>query len=543
MGMVSGGHLVARQLHREGVKVVFTLCGGHVMGIYDGCLDLGIRVVDTRHEQAAAFAADAWGRLTGRPGVAIVTAGPGVTNAVTAVATALRAQSPMVVIGGQGPLAAAGRGSLQEMDTLSLMRPVTKWAVQVYETARLPEWIHLAFRRALAGVPGPVYVEIPLDVLMNLVEESQAPLWDPAPDRPAVLAPAAQVEAAAALLREARRPAVLVGSQIRWSPDWQALAEFARAARVPVYASGMARGLPGAGFQHSRKLALREADLVLVAGTPLDFRLQYGQSFAPDARLIQVDLDPAEPGRNRTPAVGVAADPGSFFRQLLDAGCAPRDPAAREAWLDRLREEEAERLRRMESGLTSGASPVDPLRLAREIDQWLPDRATVIGDGGDFVATAAYVIRPRRYPAGWLDPGPLGTLGCGLGFAMAAALARPGEPVVLLLGDGAAGLDLMELEAAVRQGLPFVAVVGNDAAWTQIRRTQVQLFGPERAVATALSRARYDQVAVALGGYGEYVDRPEEIRPALDRALASGRPAVVNVALGPSDFRAGAISV
>ncbi|MFO7173723.1 MAG: thiamine pyrophosphate-binding protein, partial [Bacillota bacterium] len=393
MGMVSGGHLVARQLHREGAKVVFTLCGGHVMGIYDGCLDLGIRVVDTRHEQAAAFAADAWGRLTGRPGVAIVTAGPGVTNAVTAVATALRAQSPMVVIGGQGPLAAAGRGSLQEMDTLSLMRPVTKWAVQVQETARLPEWIHLAFRRALAGVPGPVYVEIPLDVLMNLVEESQAPLWDPAPDRPAAPAPSAQVEAAAALLREARRPAVLVGSQIRWSPDWQALAEFAQAALVPVYASGLARGIPGAGFLHSRKLALREADLVLVAGTPLDFRLQYGHSIAPDARLIQVDLDPAEPGRNRTPAVGVAADPGTFFRQLLEAGCAPRDPAAREAWLDRLREEEAARLRRMEPGLTSGASPVDPLRLAREIDQWLPDRATVIGDGGDFVATAAYVIR------------------------------------------------------------------------------------------------------------------------------------------------------
>lgn len=543
MAMVSGGHLVARQLQREGVEVLFTLCGGHIMNIYDGCLEAGIRVIDTRHEQAAAFAADGWARLTGRPGVVAVTAGPGVTNATTAVATAMRAQSPLVIIGGQGPLGLAGRGSLQEMDTLALMRPITKWAVQVQETARLPELIHLAFRRALSGVPGPVYVEIPLDVLFGQAEESQAPLWEPSPDRAPLPAPAESVEAAAALLRAARRPAVLVGSQVRWSPDWPSLAEFAAAARVPVYASGMARGIPGAGHQRSRKAALAEADVILVAGTPLDFRLNYGQGFPAEAKLIQIDLDPGELGRNRTPAVGMAADPGTVFRQLLAAGCDPADPAARQEWLDRLAAEEERRLAKMQPGLASTASPVDPLRFAREVDQWLPPGATVIGDGGDIVATVANVLQPRRYPAGWLDPGPLGTLGCGPGFAMAAALARPGEPVVLILGDGAAGLDLMEFEAAVRQNNPFVAIVGNDGGWTQIRRTQVEMFGSERAVATGLGRARYDQVAAALGGHGEYVERPEELRPALDRALASGRPALVNVVLGTSDFRAGAISV
>lgn len=544
MPMLSGGQLVARQLQREGTPVLFTLCGGHIMNIYDGCLDVGIRVVDVRHEQAAAFAADAWARLTGRPGVAAVTAGPGVTNAVTAVATAMRAQSPLVLLGGQGPLSLAGRGSLQEMDTLSLLRPITKWAVQVHDTARIPEYIHMAFRRALSGVPGPVYLELPLDVLFNQVDESAAPLCARSPDPAPAPPPGDAVAGAAALLRAARRPAALVGSQIRWSPHWQALAEFSGHAQVPVYASGMARGIPGATpLARSRKTALAEADLILVAGTPLDFRLNYGQNFPAGAQLIQIDLDPAELGRNRSPDVGMAADPGTAFRHLVAAGCTPADPDARTGWWAHLEALASRAGQKMQAGLHSDASPADPLRLCHEVGRWLPENATVIGDGGDFVATAANVLQPRRYPAGWLDPGPLGTLGCGFGYAMAAALARPGEPVVLLLGDGAAGLDLLELEAAVRQHLPFVAVVGNDGAWTQIRRTQVQMFGSERAPATGLSRARYDLVAAILGAHAEYVTAPDGLRPALERALASGRPALVNVEMGASDFRAGAISV
>ncbi|WP_460039448.1 thiamine pyrophosphate-binding protein [Thermaerobacter litoralis] len=547
MAHVHAGRVIAQALAREGVRALFTLCGGHIMPIYDGCLDEGIRVVDVRHEQAAVYAADAYARIARRPGVAAVTAGPGVMNAVTAIANAHRAQSPVVIIGGQGPLEHAGRGSLQEMDHLGVVRPITKWAVQVQDPKRLPEILNLAFRRSLHGVPGPVYVEIPLDVVFAQVNLEAVRFPAPVPDRPALPADPREVERAAALLRQARRPVVLVGSQVHWSPDPAAVPRFAEAAQVPVFTSGMARGVMAAGdpcfFNLCRKTALAEADLVLVAGTPLDFRLDYGQAIHREAQIIQVDLDPTELGRNRDVAVGLSGDTATVLDQLLEAGAAPKEPGQREAWLARLREEEERRARKMEPGLTSPAVPVDPLRLCAEIDAALPPGVTVIGDGGDFIGTAAKVVRPRRYPAGWLDPGPLGTLGVGLGFALAARVLRPDDPVVVLLGDGAAGLDLLEFEAAVRQDLPFVAVVGNDAAWTQIRRLQVQLFGTDRAVATGLSYARYDQVVEALGGQGEWVERPEDVGPAIRRALASGKPALVNVKMGTSDFRAGAIAV
>jgi acetolactate synthase-1/2/3 large subunit len=514
------------------------------MHIYDGCLDEGIRVVDVRHEQAAVYAADAWARLTGRPGAAAVTSGPGVCNSVTAVANAWRAQSPLVVIGGQGPLAAQGRGSLQEMDHLSILRPITKWAVQVAETDRLAEVVALACRRAVSGVPGPVYVEAPLDVIMVSAELRAG---EPLPPRAPVPGDPTSVEAAARLLRAAKRPALLVGSQVRWSPDHVAVRRFGEAVVIPAYTSGMARGVLAPdhplAFSQSRRQALKEADVVLVAGTPLDFRLNYGQSIGAGAALVQVDLDPGELGRNREPAVGIAGDTGVVLDQITGCGVAPSDRDLRDRWLEGLRAAEREARAAMETALRSDASPVDPLRLCAEVDAWLREDATVIGDGGDFVATASYVVRPRRYPAGWMDPGPLGTLGIGPGFALAARLARPQGQVVLLMGDGAAGLDLMEFEAAVRQQIPFVAVVGNDAAWTQIRRLQVQVFGNDRSVATALRHARYDRVVAELGGHGEYVARPEEIRPALERALASGLPALVNVEMGASDFRAGAISV
>ncbi|EKP95775.1 thiamine pyrophosphate-binding protein [Thermaerobacter subterraneus] len=547
MAHVHAGRVIAQALAREGVRALFTLCGGHIMPIYDGCLDEGIRVVDVRHEQAAVYAADAYARITRRPGVAAVTAGPGVMNAVTAIANAHRAQSPVVILGGQGPLEHAGRGSLQEMDHLGVVRPITKWAVQVQDPKRLPEILNLAFRRSLHGVPGPVYVEIPLDVVFAQVDLEGVRFPAPVPGRSALPADPREVERAAAVLRRARRPVALVGSQVHWSPDPQAVSRFAEAAQVPVFTNGMARGVLAAGdpffFQLCRKQALAEADVVLVAGTPLDFRLDYGQAIRREARIVQIDLDPGELGRNRDVEAGLAGDTATVLDQLLEAGLRPDEPAERRQWLDRLREEEGRRAARMQAGLTSHAVPVDPLRLCAEIDAALPPGATVIGDGGDFIGTAAKIVRPRRYPAGWLDPGPLGTLGVGMGFALAARVLRPDDPVVVLLGDGAAGLDLLEYEAAVRLDLPFVAVVGNDAAWTQIRRLQVQLFGTDRAVATQLSYARYDQVVAALGGHGEWVERPEEVRPAIERALASGRPALVNVKMGVSDFRAGAIAV
>jgi len=545
MSFQHAGKLVARALKHEGVEVVFTLCGGHVMSIYDGCLDQGIRVVDVRHEQTAAFAADGWARLTGRTGVAIVTAGPGVTNAVTGIANAFRAQSPLVVIGGQGPHSLAGKGALQEMDVLSVVRPITKWQAAVTDPSRIPELIATAFRQAMSGVPGPVYLEMPLDVLFAPCEPDGVRLPSPYPGRPAVPGDERRVAEAAALLRQADRPVVLIGSQVRWSPDWEVARTFAAQVGAPVYVSGMARGLLEPRWVRSRKAALAEADVALVFGTPLDFRLNYGGAplWNESCRLIHVDLDPAEPGHNRDADVAIPGDSAAVMAQLLAQGDLGADRPARRQWLQRLEAVEAERLARMQPGLTSDASPVDPLRLCAEVDRALPDGAIVIGDGGDFVATAANVLRVRRYPGGWLDPGPLGTLGIGMGFAMAARLAHQDAPVLLLLGDGTAGLNLMEVEAAVRQNLPFVVVIGNDAAWTQIRRGQVEMFGADRAPATALAYARYDQAAAALGAHGEWVERPEDVGPALERAFASGKVAVVNVKMGKSDFRAGAISV
>ncbi|MFZ5815246.1 MAG: thiamine pyrophosphate-binding protein [Bacillota bacterium] len=545
MSFNHAGKLVARALKHEGTQVVFTLCGGHVMSIYDGCIDEGIRVVDVRHEQTAAFAADGWSRLTGVPGVAIVTAGPGVTNAVTGIANAYRAQSPLVVIGGQGPYNLSGKGALQEMDLLSVMRPITKWQVAVTDPNRIPEMISTAFRKALSGIPGPVYLEMPLDLLFASVEPDSVKLPAPCAGRPAMPGDPERVAQAAALLRGAERPVVLIGSQIRWSPQWEVARRFAAEVGAPCYVSGMARGLLDGTWSRSRKTALAEADVALVFGTPLDFRLSYGgpPTWNDDCRLVQVDLDAAEPGHNRDAAVAIPGDSAAVMAQLLAAGDLGAGKPARQAWLAKLREVEEKQLAKMRPSLTSQAAPVDPLRLCAEVDAVLGEDAIIIGDGGDFVATAASVVRVRRYPAGWMDPGPLGTLGVGMGFAMAARLARPEAQVLLFLGDGTAGLNLMEVEAAVRQNLPFVIVLGNDAGWTQIRRGQIQMFGEERAPATGLEHTRYDLAAAALGAHAEWVERPEQLRPALERALAAGKVAVVNVKLGASDFRAGAISV
>lgn len=539
------GRLVARALRNEGVEVLFTLCGGHVMTIYDGCLDESIRVVDVRHEATAVFAADAWSRLTGRPGVAVVTAGPGVTNAVTGIANAYRAQSPAVIIGGQGPGSLSGRGALQEMDLMSVIRPITKWQAAVTDPKRIPELISIAFRQALSGVPGPVYLEMPVDMLFEQIEPADAPLIAPYGGRPALPGDPDRVRQAADLLRVAERPVVIIGSQIRWAPGWEIAQRFAAGVGAPVYVSGMARGLLPPVWARSRKAALAEADLVLLFGTPLDFRLSYGQAPAwnESCRLVQVDLDPAEPGRNRPADVAIPGDSAAVMLQLLGQGDLGGGNFLRQEWLGRLRAVEETQRAKMAAGLTSAAVPVDPLRLCAEVDAVLGEDVLLVGDGGDFVATAAGVVRVRQYPAGWMDPGPLGTLGMGMGFAMAARLARPQSQVVLFLGDGAAGLNLMEVEAAVRQQLAFTVVIGNDGAWTQIRRGQVQMFGAERAVATGLDFTRYDQAAAALGAHGEYVEHPDQLRPALERALAAGRVAVVNVKLGASDFRAGAVSI
>ncbi len=544
-----GGRIVARALKQENVPYIFTLCGGHVMSIYDGCLDEGIGVIDVRHEQSAAHAADGWARVTGQPGVAIVTAGPGLTDAVTGVATAWRANIPMIIIGGQAPRLFQDMGGLQDMNHVDLMRPITKWSVAVPSARRLGEYISTAFRVATTNVPGPVFLEMPLDFLFDVVEDRDIIVADRYRTEAGVGADPRYVEKAFELLRGAERPVCLVGSQLFWSRRREAYPEFVRTFGMPVYVNGQARGSLDPSDPHwffqTRKEALRKADVVLIFGTPLDFRIGYGRSshINPDAKLIHVDLDGKELGKNRGCDVGIIGDTGLVMEGLTACAKAAKFvPQMTGSWLKELRTLEKEKWEKLQPQLTSDEAPLNPLRVCAEVDKLLTPDTIVIGDGGDFVGSAANVLRPRGF-GHWLDAGPLGTLGAGPGYAMAAKLASPKSDVIIMYGDGAFGLNMMEFEACIRQKINIVGVIGNDAAWTQILRGQEQMYGKDRTPACKLAPTRYDLMIEAMGGHGEWVERPEDLAPALKRALTCGKPAVVNVRIGGSDFRKDAISV
>jgi acetolactate synthase-1/2/3 large subunit len=535
MATLTGGQLVARMLKKEGIGTAFTLSGLHVAPIYAGCVDEGIRLVDTRHEQAAAHAADAWARLTRGAGVCIVTAGPGVTGTVTAVANAWAASVPLVVLGGAAPTFNQGRGSLQELPQTQLFAGITKWSDRVPSPDLLPSFLARAFRVARAGRPGPVFLELPWDVLSNGADEALADQATHYRTDARLPGDPAKLAAALALLARAERPVVVAGSSVWWDGAVEALDAFARRAGVPVYLNGMGRGALPPGhpfaFQLSRKEALAQADVVLVVGTPLDFRLGYGTepTFAAGAKVVQVDVDAAEIGRNRPVDVGVVGDARSVLA-ALEAGAsraAPRD------WLASLRAAEARRAEKQRVYEESDQRPIHHFRLAKAIDEvGFPRGATYVGDGGNVVAVAAKVLRVSR-PGAWLDPGPLGCLGVGAPFALAAKLLEPSRPVCVVQGDGAFGLNGMDFETAVRFRLPMVVVVGNDAAWGQIRVPQRGLFGEDHAPATTLAATRYDRVVEALGGRGEHVDDPADLLPALERAFDSGTVYCVDVGIDP----------
>ena len=531
--MSHGGRLTAKALKAAGVECVFTLSGGHVMGIYDGCLDEGIKVIDVRHEQAAVHAADAWARLNpGRVGVAVLTAGPGVTDGVTGVANAWRANSPILVIGGQGPFNNLRRGSLQEMDHVSVMKPITKWADACYETGRIAEYVELAIRTAMSGVPGPSFLEIPMDVLHAPIDLDSVTMPSFRDYRVASAAPTDRVEAALELLRGASQPMLMAGTALKWSEGGPALRRFAEATSIPVFTNGMGRGqLPMSHpqfFNRTRKDALAGADLVVLAGTPLDFRMKYGASIPADAKVVQLDLDETLIGQNRSADVGLVGNLGANLDAMLDGLRAGELDFS--DWSATLRATEDAAEQALATQLTSDEVPIDPMRLCKAIADVIAadDEMIVIGDGGDIVAQASKVLKvPDR--GTWMDPGPLGTLGVGMPFALAAQLANPDKRVLIIYGDGSFGLNGFEFDTAVRFGLPIVGVVGNDAAWGQMMRPQAMIYGIDRLVATTLTYTRYDKVVEALGGHGEHVTDPSEIVPAIERALASGKPALVNV--------------
>ncbi|MHB8877217.1 MAG: thiamine pyrophosphate-binding protein [Myxococcaceae bacterium] len=544
MAMVTGGQLVARMLKAEGIRTVFTLSGLHVAPIYSGCVEEGIQLVDTRHEQAAAHAADAYARITRGAGVAVVTAGPGVTDALTGVANANSAASPLILLGGAAPSFNAGRGSLQEIEQVDLFHRISKWSDRVPSPEAVPNYLAKAFRVALSGRPGPVFLELAWDVLCNAVDDEAVKLPRNYRTDARVAPDPKKIEEAVALLARSERPAVIAGSSVWWDDAAGELLRLCERAQLPVYLNGAARGSMTADhplfFQHTRKDALNGADLVLVIGTPFDFRLNYGAepTFSAETRVVQIDIDPTEIGRNRPVEVGIIADSRSALCALADA--APR--SRREGYLGTLRKAEEKKAHSLEQWTSSDQTPIHHYRLAKELSLVAGRTDPMfVGDGGNFVAMAAKVI-DLPGPGRWLDPGPLGCLGVGAPFAIAAKGLYPERTLWVVQGDGSFGFNGMEYETALRFKLPMVCVVGNDAAWGQIRIPQVELFGADKSPATLLRPTRYDEIVKAMGGHGEYVTEPAQLRPALERAAASGTVACVNVMIDPqAPVKAGAI--
>jgi acetolactate synthase-1/2/3 large subunit len=511
--MLDGGHLVAKMLKQEKIDAVFALCGGHIMPIYNGLIDEGIRIIDFRHEQAAAHAADAYARLTRRAGVAIVTAGVGVTDAVTGIANAYQADSLLLVIGGQAPSDQFEIGSLQELDSVALVSSNTKWSRAVLHARRIPEYLSIAFRHMFAGRYGPAFLEIPIDVLLGAVEDTELEVPSNYRTETAPCGDPNAISRAAVLLQNAERPAIIAGSAIWWSCDASsrgdaqlgpntsmprddasaagALVRFAERAGLPVYLNAMGRGaLPPDHpnhFRASRKHALANADVILVVGAPLDFRLGYGKApaFNADAKIIQIDIDAREIGHNRGVDVGIIGDACVVLEQLTDAISGHKNSV----WLEELRELEEKERAKLSALMNSDTIPIHPLRLAREICDVLDDDTIVIGDGGNVVSQASKVINVHK-PGHWLDPRRFGCLGVGVPFAITAKIVHPKSNVIIIHGDGAFGLNGFEFDTAVRFNLPMVSVVGNDAAWGQIRGPQMNFYGADRAGATALALRR-----------------------------------------------------
>jgi acetolactate synthase I/II/III large subunit len=549
-GMISGGHLVAKALKAEGIEAIFTLCGGHIIDIYDGCIDEGIEVIDVRHEQVAAHAADGYARVTGRPGCAVVTAGPGTTDALTGVANAFRAESPMLLIGGQGALNQHKMGSLQDLPHVDIMRPVTKFASNVVTTERVADMCSMAFREAMAGAPGPAFLEIGRDILDAHVPIESAVLPEPGRYRASTksIGDPNDVDRLADILAKAERPCVLLGSQVWTARGSDAAINFARTLNIPVFMNGAARGTLPPGDPHhlhlTRRYAFNNADVILIVGTPFDFRMGYGKRLRQEATVVQIDMDYRTVGKNRDIDLGLVGDPGAILAEVTKAfaGGSTKSAGNREEWLDTLRTEEdrlrEERLPR----LMRDSAPIHPLRLAHEINEFLGDDTMFIGDGGDVVTFSGGVVQPKG-PGLWMDPGPLGTLGVGVPFAMAAKVARPDREVVCLFGDGAFSLTGWDFETMIRFDLPFVGVVGNNSYMNQIRYGQIQKYGVEKGdVGNKLADVKYDEYAKMLGGYGEEVREAKDIRPALERARESGKPSLVNVWIDPDAFAPGTMN-
>jgi acetolactate synthase I/II/III large subunit len=526
--MEHGGRIVAKALKSRGVTHLFTLSGGHLFSIYDGCKAEGIEIVDVRHEQTAVFAAEGFAKATRELGVAALTAGPGVTNGISAIAGAQANCSPVCVLGGRAPELRWGSGSLQEIDHLPFVSPLVKSAETVKEPGKIAARTAAALDNAFAAPYGPTFVDYPLDVVFTEGE-------DDVPAAPvAEGSPAEGVEEAAALLAAAERPAIMAGTGLYWGRGEEELRALAEALGIPVFLNGLGRGcLPAdheLAFSRARGAGLGGADVALVIGVPLDFRLGFGASVAEDAKLIRLDAAPNALTANRAPQLDLVGDVAASLaaiRAAVGEGAARRT----DAWLAELGRIEAEKRAAEQEELNDARSPLHPVRVYKELGEVLERDSIVVGDGGDFVSYAGRFVDTYE-PGCWMDPGPFGCLGAGPGQAIGAKLARPDRQVCLLLGDGAFGFAGMEFDTMARHGLPVVGVMGNNGIWALEHHPMKFLYGYSVA-AELRPETPYEQVVEALGCDGILVREPEELRPALERAFESGKPTLVNVLTDP----------
>jgi acetolactate synthase-1/2/3 large subunit len=554
MARINGGEMLVRALEREGVHDVFALHGGHLDAIFGACRSHNFRVIDTRHEQAAAHMADGWARTTGRPGVAMVTAGPGVTDAVTGVANAYLDAIPMVLIGGRSPLLDDELLPLQGgIDQVALMRPITKWTRSVVHAERIPEFVAMAFRQAVSGRPGPVFLEIPIDVLFARVEEEKVVF--PENYRPKSPAGPSR-EALAQTLRwltEAERPAILAGGGVWFAQAARELAEFAELTHTPVMANAKARGAisedhplcfgafgaihPAA---HQRR-GNKSADLVILLGTRIGMATGGRNSLVPaDARVIQVDIEPEEIGRGRGIELGIVADCGEFLRQAIAAARETKF-SGHEGWIEQLTAMRAGQKKKWDEAIKT-ERPIHPARMARDVVEALEPDAIVAADGGETAAWIANAYR-ARHPGSFLSHGYLGCLGIGLPFAMAAKAAHPQKQVVCVIGDGSVGLNFSEFDTAVRHNLPITVVINNDMQWGMSKHGQDLAWGPGNTIATELGVVHYERAAQGLGAHAEFIENAADIGPGLKRAFASGRAACVNVMTDPEVIEPGTLAM
>jgi acetolactate synthase-1/2/3 large subunit len=524
---VHGGRLVARRLAAHGVTKLFTLSGGHLFSVYDGCREEGIDIVDVRHESCAAFAAEGWAKVTRTPGVCALTAGPGVTNGMSALGSALQNHSPMLVLGGRAPAMRWGQGSLQEIDHVPFVRPLTRFAATAGSTAEIPALVDEAWAAAVRPHSGPAFVDLPLDhVFMEADDErgDEEPADRPAPPLP-------DLARALTLLADAERPVIMAGTNLYWGHGEDALRELVERRGIPVFLNGLARGCIPADhelfFSRARSTALKGADVALVVGVPMDFRLGFGKSFGDDTEIVAIDVAEPERDHPRAPAAELYGDVAAILSGLAEGG--GNDTRG---WVETIRAAEREKREGERELREDPRAPLHPMRLYAELGEVLDRNAIVIGDGGDFVSYAGRVIDSYE-PGCWLDPGPFGCLGSGPGYALAAKLAHPDRQVVLLLGDGAFGFSGIEYDTLARHGVDVVGVMGNNGIWALEKHPMEFLYGYSVA-AELRPETRYDQVVEALGGHGELVREPGEFRGAMERAFSAGKPALVNVLTDPT---------